>query len=131
MESFSDSCAKGASGRRARADLKPWSLSDWQAPPSIRTVIRYASAWLRFSSWCPTYAPRATQRPAAGHFDRLGLVLYVKRESAATNEVITAISNSGEVLEKDLERIARGTLSKRRTSGSGNLARRVDGVGKQ
>lgn len=43
----------------------------------------------------------------AGHLDLLGLVLYVKSESDAVDQLITAISEYGGALKKDLEKIAR------------------------
>jgi hypothetical protein len=43
----------------------------------------------------------------AGKLDAAELILYVKAESPAVHEVVTAISDAGDRLKKDLERIAR------------------------
>lgn len=43
----------------------------------------------------------------AGSLDLAELILYVKKESEAMHEVVTAIAESGERVKKDLERIAK------------------------
>lgn len=43
----------------------------------------------------------------ASHLDLSELILYVKKESEATHDVVTAISDFGRDVRKDLERIAK------------------------
>lgn len=43
----------------------------------------------------------------AGKFDMAELILYVKAETNDTNEIVTAVSDAGDHLKKELERIAR------------------------
>jgi len=87
-------------------------------PPALTIILAALLAGCAVSEKAPDKANLGKQRQMlsegysllyqdATKLDLSELILYVKAESDATHDVVTAVSGFGEDLKKDLERIAR------------------------